>query len=367
MNPHPYLCSDLKSYYKNSKSKKVIKSVDFFTKQNLDNYVVSIKHSNIRKNKFIFDCNEFSERHNKNALNSFNNVFSNKTINQESPDQQKKSIKLVQPSINSFNPQTIDVNKDTTLNLNTIRSPIIISKVTIDKEKLGKFISVDSNDNCNSFGKLLQNNNSERNLNSIFKTNQRIKTPNNFDEEMLKTPSSKFKSFDSKYENKGVLKDYDKIFKKTLDHITDIKLVPKFIDSKLQGETIVTKEEDRKKFAKQNITNERLVKIKDSVYFLKGVIDYCFPKIVIDKLKMVNDPKVVNNVSPKSKNLSQKVNHFRKESNLKLGKNIMLEPILEHSYSTKHHQNLPKIKSPTYLDTKLKVIHPLTIRSIFHE
>lgn len=370
MNPNPYLCSDLKSYYKNSKKKKVIKSVDFFTKQNLDNYVDSIKHSNARKSKFIYDYNEVSESHHKNAFSSFNSIFSTKTINQESPEQRKKTIKLtVQPSINSNNPQTIDASStQKTFNINTIRSPINISKFTIDKEKLSQLSNLDSKENSNLNGKLIHNS-SERNFNSVFRANNRISSPNNFDEELLKVPSSKFRSFDLKNENTGVIKDYNKIFKKTLDRITDIKIVPKFIDNKLQGETIVTKDEDRKKFAKKNITNERLVKIKDSVYFLKGVIDYCFPKIVIDKLKVFSDPKNVNNVSPLSKNLSPKIKHIRKENNIKLGgrKSNIFEPLLGHSHSTKNHKNLPKIKSPTNMDSILKVIQPLNIRSIFHE
>jgi hypothetical protein len=84
---------------------------------------------------------------------------------------------------------------------------------------------------------------------------------------------------------------YSKIFNQELETILKIKEYKDIFkkDSKNKRSQLNNSEEERKNFRKKSPINTEIVGLKEKVHFMKGVIDYVFPKIMIDKVKISHE------------------------------------------------------------------------------
>lgn len=103
---------------------------------------------------------------------------------------------------------------------------------------------------------------------------------------------------------------YNKVFDKNLNSILEIKR-QKSYSNLIKRKNI---DEERYKFSLKSHVNKKISDIKERVHFMKGIIDYVYPKLMIDKVRIYKEEYCGNNML-KSKSESNIFNKNNKSIN----------------------------------------------------
>jgi len=79
--------------------------------------------------------------------------------------------------------------------------------------------------------------------------------------------------------------EFKKVFQKNLNQMLNIKYYnkqTKKVINNIMGE-------ERQLFSEKSRANNQIVAIKEKLHFMKGIVDYCFPKIMINKIKIIHN------------------------------------------------------------------------------
>lgn len=86
---------------------------------------------------------------------------------------------------------------------------------------------------------------------------------------------------------KSIERVYNNVFDKNLKPILQIKKHGGELDKKVDMD-----ENEKKSFISKSYVNSQIVDMKKKVYFMKGVMDYIFPKIMIREIKKIKNKSI---------------------------------------------------------------------------
>ena len=235
------------------------KKIFFYNNKKLENKIKELKTTLKIKREFLQE-NERITNHKK-----------NKTVNLSQSQKSNKEI---------YNFQVINSKEDNLINSPNLKEQNNYSLSPIKRLNFNFKEETNFNLSPNNKNKFLS---SRRNSNtySAYKSSSDIfyisenKYKNKFNVIEVKSP-----------EEQKAEKFCQKVFDKTLLPILNIKKDNK--NTKL----IYNEDKERKKFKNKSYINKQISDIKQKVHFMKGVIDYMFPKVMTNKAKSINDNKI---------------------------------------------------------------------------
>jgi hypothetical protein len=313
-----YVCSDLKvevSKINKNNNDNYRDKVGMFSPQNLKSNIGNLKKSVEKKLDFISTYQKYSD----------SNVF-------------KKNSKFLKKNKSNLDKILKEDSKvSVRLELDEKKTKILDGEEIISNEKLNRNESY-------SLPPLIKKR-------PIFQKDSLLISD---EKEMLASSNMKVKkkyreslSFVSMHmigpdDNKEDIKEFNKVFQKNLNDILEIK------SNKNKYGIIV--DEERQRFAQKSRINDQIVKMKDKIHFMKGVIDYCYPKIMIEKFKVLGGKHTIENENSKNSSLISK------------------SPISDNTFMTNLQRNITGKNSPQKnksLNSKnMKIVAPIHIRSV---
>jgi hypothetical protein len=273
-----YFYSDLKNLNEGAQRRKRSNhhSIDMLNNRNIDANIDALKESISQKNKFLssykqvtgmyllnksnnnssFAKSKMDDSFIKHAHKELRSISSNRDLRDQStsiyPKSQEEEISIINQA---------DKNNGTLMK----NSDIISEKNSPNLSALPLIPNRNFSQNHSYMKDRVSN------ISFIAPTHVRNRSYNSF---MLEVPEDKY-----------VAKEFSKIFDKNLNYILKIKSNKKYDKTNLQKSLF----DERQKFGNESRTNQQIVDIKDKLHFMKGVIDYCFPKIMIDKIKLIHE------------------------------------------------------------------------------
>jgi hypothetical protein len=362
-----YVCSDLKNYENDKRRSLSYNHIELLNNNNINQNISTLKTSNLIKLQFIENYNEL-EKQDKNR-NKIKRVEKHVSLDVQTQYENKNDIEDMQ-----YNPKTTSRTercRGLTTNEGHTKLPPVYTRRSLNK-----------NHTVVSPNELSPNNSPLSSKMDKFKY----------------SPNRKSSEVDMHYhESKPALALYSKVFDKNLEPILEIKANKKISDNSLFcKKRIVNLEEERQKFAKRSLINKQIVGIKERVHFMKGVIDYVFPKIMIDKVRVVNDAGKILNKEGANTSLITNFNDVNKmhqspRIQLQIDKNAsFLSPLKSKQPSTQNiflsplneFKKIKKDLEKTYIkkyeeesqlrmshharkpEQKIKIFSPIHIRSV---
>lgn len=327
-----YFCSDLKNLNEGGPKRKRSNhhSIDMLNNKNIDAKIDALKESISQKNKFLKSYKHvtgmylFNKNNNsslskskiedsfiKNSHRDFRSISSNRDLQDQSTSIYPKFQEEEEISIFNQLEKSNKLYKKNSDTISTKSGPNLSSLPIIPNRNFSQNIPY--------------RNNRVSNISFIPTIPERNKSYNSFLQEVP--------------QDKNVAKEFSKIFDKNLNYILKVKSNKKYEKSNLQNSLF----DERQQFANESRTNEQIVEIKDKLHFMKGIIDYCFPKIMIDKIKLIHETQKGQRRASLTK--QDGVNFFNEEENLD-------ENFEEKSRKQKHSSRSSRIKLPFQLRHK---------------
>ena len=144
-----------------------------------------------------------------------------------------------------------------------------------------------------------ENQKNEKNLNSDFPNNRKLKKKYSvYEKDYLMYNDFNIRREKNKPE---VEKAYNRVFPKELDGILEIKEIPNNGENKI----CVNRKLERRKFSEKNYVYKYISEMKEKVHFMKGLLDFFFSKIMLDKVKIAEDIFKQKHLKRKLKNLEK--------------------------------------------------------------
>ncbi len=312
-------CQKVESLHRKGKSSR---NVNFFCGKTLDSTITTLKNSLTKKKEFLIRVekdnlyNTVGEILHRKLAKSNSDVPYNKYNNYRNWVQNIRV--LVQPD-KKKREDTSKTKFYHELNQEKIKETILLDDGKSEKRK-GRNHGREVEKKPSFFNNIVDYRNDNFGIEERSKTIQKL-------DKNKEEPEEKFWEYDETIKDKETKVIFRKIFDKKL--VSLLKLDGKIEkDNKKDYKKIKFVEDENLKYV-----NEKIGKIKKNILFMKGVFDYAFPKMMIQRLKGVK-----NSESPKLEKteVEQKYKVIPKKRSVSQGLNVVeLSPYKTYTRSTK--------------------------------
>jgi hypothetical protein len=281
---------------KENKPKEKLGNINLNQKKNKEN-----KNNDIKKNKNIFNSIDKKKDINKDKIKNINN--SNNNNNKNNFKNNKNN--LIKKYENS-NKEKLSVNKNILINENYEEDNLNKNKNFNNQNKSNLKVNNNNYNNNDKNENDINNNNINKNKTKLNPIKTKKTENSNFlykeEEEIINYP--KMRVFDRiKLMSKRKLNEkyteeveniFGKIFTKHNEKILELKKYPFHSED---AKDKINIHDERYEFSKKTQIREEVCDLMEKVYFLKGTLDYIFPKYIADKIKqkMKNKKNIENN------------------------------------------------------------------------